>query len=685
MIAVSRSLLRFLGVAAVIGAFTASTTSSSSIFADAETIVVGGIRQWQEGICYENIRDVMVGDVLQFNFAGHDVYRLMSSAHFQQCDFSDALVMAEFGSSSHEYTITEQDAQDGVLYFACSIGDHCAGGTQKVQVFVQPYIGQSLSTRQADASPQSNVQFNLSPAQCAAVHDGSAQDGSNEGPTTLDSTCTDPVLQEDGRWFTSCLSPPATLTPGGVINNLFVMQYPYPTDRRVLVGLRTWEFVADVPDSTTGEVEAVPINQLYVHHLTGRVVLGQGTEGVRRSEPDAPYPPPYGVVTGEEGDSMIFHIIDLREVDDWLACIECRCVDPEDGTYLDSSTSLGSETDPFGVVVTGGVSCCTNCTDLAGPTVDYRMRYNVSYSFIEEGDIVYDLQMITADISPVVGKSLEYDVPDFTTLPDFLQKDSNPMVQHLVRELPFKDLFQMEFFSGPYAGPETVSVFRCVGHLHVAAIGMWLYDIETGTTICNGTTTYGTDPSQDKGFLNAVHVDSYEEPITFPSDRMVRLVVDYNASEYHTGVMGMLFMFIDADREVTALEADLTIPLCRNDYCDPSMLPSFNVDGFLAELEESGIACEDTLATNPACTFGGLCDCDTVINAEESTGCGGVYRADMGDIPVDSVCAKSCGCPSMSTCENQLPNSPICSFGQICDCEVLVNLPESTGCGGVYR
>lgn len=149
--------------------------------------------------------------------------------------------------------------------------------------------------------------------------------------------------------------------------------------------------------------------------------------------------------------------------------------------------------------------------------------------------------------------------------------------------------------------------------------------------------------------------------------------------------MGMLFMFIDAERQITQLEAQLTIPLCRNDICDQSMLPPFDVTDFLTTLAEDGAGCEDALPSSPACAFGGLCDCDTVINAEESTGCGGVYTTAQGDIVVDAVCAKSCGCPSMSTCEDQLSNSPICNFGQICDCEFLVNQPESTGCGGVYR
>lgn len=80
----------------------------------------------------------------------------------------------------------------------------------------------------------------------------------------------------------TCLSGPATLTPGGVINRLFVMHDPFPQDYRVVIGQRTFEFVEGDPDSEEG-ITPVPINQLYVHHLSGSVVFGQGTEGVRQT------------------------------------------------------------------------------------------------------------------------------------------------------------------------------------------------------------------------------------------------------------------------------------------------------------------------------------------------------------------------------------------------------------------
>jgi hypothetical protein len=57
--------------------------------------------------------------------------------------------------------------------------------------------------------------------------------------------------------------------------------------------------------------------------LSGNIVFGQGSEGVGIVTPELPKP--YKIITGLELDWMIFHIIDLRGVDDWLPCLECRC------------------------------------------------------------------------------------------------------------------------------------------------------------------------------------------------------------------------------------------------------------------------------------------------------------------------------------------------------------------------
>merc|ERR1711957_769663 len=37
--------------------------------------------------------------------------------------------------------------------------------------------------------------------------------------------------------------------------------------------------------------------------------------------------------------------------------------------------------------------------------------------------------------------------------------------------------------------------------------------------------------------------------------------------------------------------------------------------------KDNSIICEDTLISHPACEFGGLCECEVFVNAPESTGC----------------------------------------------------------------
>ena len=327
-------------------------------------------------------------------------------------------------------------------------------------------------------------------------------------------------------------------------------------------------------------------------------------------------------------------------------------------------------------VTTGGVSCCSNCTDMEGPTVDYRMRYNVSYWNIPEDGSVTNLQMLSADISPVVGKNIEFDVPSYQFLKPENVKFGMPRIQRLVREGPFNELFQMEFFGEDYSGPSTVKFFRCVGHLHIAALGMWLEDAETGEMICNGEGSYGQNPEQDKGFLTAIKVHSHDPPLEFPSDRQVRLITEYNATELHTGVMGMWFTFVSSDVEVDRSAAALTVNYCEEEYCDSDLLP-----------EPPTLLCEDTLATTPMCRFGNICECEDLVVLEGSEGCGGVYSTPQGDITINDVCSKHCGTCSdgsstqiQSECVDTLADGPMCSFGNVCACEDFVSAPESTGC-----
>lgn len=102
-------------------------------------ITVGSDIGWMEGVCYRPISNVRPGDILQFNYAGHDVWSLPSAEAMEDCDFtnSDAKQLAQVGDAPFEYEVTEEDAMKGNLYFACSIGAHCIQGNQRLQVYVE--------------------------------------------------------------------------------------------------------------------------------------------------------------------------------------------------------------------------------------------------------------------------------------------------------------------------------------------------------------------------------------------------------------------------------------------------------------------------------------------------------------------------------------------------------------------
>ena len=223
--------------------------------------------------------------------------RMASAMHLENCDFTDSILLSPVGSSPYAYTVTDQDARDGEIYFSCSIGSHCSGRMRKLTVKVnRAQAVELIEERTKDRLPISEYRLGLTSQEaCLAYQSGNSTLADREAnfirDNALQSECTDPVLDSDGRYFASCLSGPATLTPGGVMNSARIMHYPYPKDRRVVVGTRTWEFVEGdpIPNSGGMGVIPVPVNQLYIHHLQGRIILGQGAEGIRRSEVDAPF------------------------------------------------------------------------------------------------------------------------------------------------------------------------------------------------------------------------------------------------------------------------------------------------------------------------------------------------------------------------------------------------------------
>jgi len=606
--------------------------------------------RWKDGACYLPIKSVRVGDTIEFIFRGHDVYKMKSVEAYDTCNFSpdNAEMLATYGESPYKYTITKEDAQplpneEGKdspshrsLYFSCSIGAHCLG-KQRVRIDVDINYSASLGTRSFQSSPReedpvSKFVLGADKDSCARVQNGESESILDR---FMESSCSEPKRHagDYGRenWLSSCLSPPLTLTPGGVVNQATIMHYPFPEDHRVIIGRRTWEFVqGDIND-----LQLVNVNQLYVHHILGGIVMGNGAESIRRPDEDASFPRPYGRLSGDFDDVMTFHLIDLRETGDgWLPCAECRCKDTE-GSYLGIGGSGGDGLDNG--KVTGGISCCTNCTALTTPTIDYRMRYNVSWSEVEEDEPVQPIVTMIGDIALSIGKVVEWDVPEYKYLPTNQRLPKDPTVQVLEHIGPLNKVFGTVDYDDSYKEFEVIEIHRCAGHMHIGGLEAWVVNAETEELICNAKVTYGKNPTEDKGFITSISVQNYDPPIVIAADTTVKIITHYNASIAHTGVMGLFTLFA-ANHETSVVhpkETALTIDLCEP-ACDRSLLP--NTDGIPVSV------CKDNIKTMYPCIAMNVCDCETFMDMSEVGGCGGDWVTGAGSFPVNAFCAEHCGC-----------------------------------------
>eukprot|EP00592_Proboscia_alata_P017489 CAMPEP_0194400572 /NCGR_PEP_ID=MMETSP0174-20130528/127307_1 /TAXON_ID=216777 /ORGANISM="Proboscia alata, Strain PI-D3" /LENGTH=235 /DNA_ID=CAMNT_0039197141 /DNA_START=49 /DNA_END=753 /DNA_ORIENTATION=+ len=215
----------------------------TSLTTEAATIIIGNDPEkgmnigWTDGVCYVPIQDAYVGDTLVFNFAGHNVYQMDSKASYESCNFGGAELMASASESPFSYTISEMDQErnGGNLYFACAIGSHCRGGQQKIRIRA---VSSPITSSSREINPVSQFVLGVSTAGCDDIQEsGEVGDRSN----SFESSCSEPILKtddivDDGReWmFSTCLSKPITMTPGGVINQATVLHFPFPTDRRVV-------------------------------------------------------------------------------------------------------------------------------------------------------------------------------------------------------------------------------------------------------------------------------------------------------------------------------------------------------------------------------------------------------------------------------------------------------------------
>jgi len=325
------------------------------------------------------------------------------------------------------------------------------------------------------------------------------------------------------------------------------MKNPYPTDRRVVLMDLDADIVKRLPD---GRLVPAPLTELYVHHFITGIVPGDGAE-FRRKPPaykKVPDTTDYGDSAGLEVRQIVngadmrenvnFHFIDIRGVENWLPCIECRCRDAT-GRYL----------------ADGGIRCCENCTSTleSANTVDYFLQYNVTWTELNRD--VLNVKTIRFDAARAIGKRIEYQVKPqksglhVITLKGTLQGNGGGIPN-------------LRIGADSSNIPRTVELVMCHGHLHIGGLSLKLTRTDTNETLCELNAIYGKvlgKAGDELGFLVGIEHYLFEKPLKLRRETPVELAATYNATELHAGVMS-LFNVEFLEKKYTAEDALLEGP-----------------------------------------------------------------------------------------------------------------------------
>lgn len=312
----------------------------------------------------------------------------------------------------------------------------------------------------------------------------------------------------EGRDVITCYGGTIMMFPGQVIDSVFSLPNPFKEQMAIY---RRGAWMVDA------NLEEVPLSEMYVHHMGSAIVGGVGAEFRGWTEP---FPGEHRLLMDRNVPGFAnLHLINTLgvEEDNVLPCVECWCERPE-GTL---------ETTNFGDL--GGVSCCYNCsTTLPLEPRSYRLMYAFEVEPVTSATI--PMAQIWMDIIP--GK-IEYDVPK--ALPG---EEPVHVIEHVTRI--------------DYSAPQThdMQIVRCAAHLHIAALGMWMYDAVTGEEICSVGVKYGEGPRtelmNEKGYLVAIEPTTYDPPKVLPPGHPVRLVAKYDSKEFHGGVMALMWLDVAA-------------------------------------------------------------------------------------------------------------------------------------------
>jgi hypothetical protein len=374
---------------------------------------------------------------------------------------------------------------------------------------------------------------------CDACYPASESPGGNSGDADAGGCDAPvPVPGERGVFTTSCISEPVPMSPGHVVDSWFSLPSPYPLGQTV----RWLDTIPDIvhrnPDS--GELVSTPLSELYVHHFTGGIDgLGEGAE-YRAKKHRRLGPGPDGekwaeIAEGKENNICNFHLIDIRGVEDWLPCVECRCQDG-DGNYIGEGGASNDAEDS----AKGGIYCCDNCPSISNSGVrEYFLTYTVKWGLLEPDTAV--VSSVSMDVARALDRKVEHDIkPSMADTPG-----SEHVIVTWRGQLTANNGLAG---NGAYDGPETVRILGCKGHQHIGGRIIRLVNDNTGEEICRAEAKYGTEagvPGNEKGFLvEMTFMNTALDPIELPHDLPVRLESVYE-NALHIGVMSLFRVFYD--------------------------------------------------------------------------------------------------------------------------------------------
>lgn len=302
----------------------------------------------------------------------------------------------------------------------------------------------------------------------------------------------------------------------------------------------------------------------------GRMIASfGGASGAEFRGTSTDLPMPYASAAGNpESFSALIHFINMRgaplpsQKRFECPCTSARKIDPQNGTVdgvkvmpFSCSLELLKQNNTGCSLSTyqGGYRCCEDgvflTESMPGPDVpmdEFRAKFTISYyDELPGARPVFKPACCDATGNATHHGNIEYDVPQCAagTAPE--------LCEHMITAVqPFDISSRRHRNSSEKVDPnETLELVHAWGHQHVGALGMELYDENTGLLLCRTKPLYGTGntPGNEAGFLVGIPPCVWGPPPLAPPPQirrgdLLRTVARYNSTLPRHGVMSLWLM-----------------------------------------------------------------------------------------------------------------------------------------------